>query len=140
MANEAKKENWWDFLLNILKEKKQKGEPLKTLTGVKNEILEVGRDHFVVRSEKRKSLDKRLIHKKRVEYVLKIVIKKGFYDSISAGEYLELMDFDDKSGLKGAHTAIIRGLLVYLPFIKKEGRARIVFSSSDYDKTTWDID
>lgn len=140
-ANFKRKEYWWEFLKEVIKEKYQNGEPLETLSrGVKNEILEVGDDFFIVRSEKRKSLDSRKITKKRVEFVLKVVIKYGYYDSKVAEKYKELLTFNDQSGIWGAHTSIIRGLLIFLPFIKKSGKSGIVFSASDYDKEKWGID
>ncbi len=132
------KEYWWEFLSNVLEQKYQRGEPLITLgRNVKNKILEIGKDYFKVKSEQGKK--DRNITKERVEFVLCVLINRGYFDSKVANEYTELRYLNDKSGEIGAHTSIIRALLVNLPFIEKEKRSRIVFLPAYYDKDKWGI-
>lgn len=136
-----KKERWWELLRDIVKEKYHKGEPLETITGVKNKILEVGEDYFVVKSERGKK--NRKITKERVERVLQMVLKEGYYSVHPKTEDMSpaLRNLNDGSNLRGgAHTSIIRGLLINLPFIIEGGRAtKIVFSPVNYDKAKWGI-
>lgn len=139
---QKEKELWWVFLRDIVKEKHSKGEPLETITGVRNKILEVGEDYFVVKSEQGKK--NRKITKERVKRVLQMALNKGYYSVYPKAEDMsaELLNLNDGSNLKGgAHSSIIRGLLINLPFIKEGGRAtKIVFSLADYDKAKWGIE
>jgi|SRR3972149_1071871 len=140
MEKSGEKEFWWHFLKNdVLKQKYQRGEPLVTLDrNVKNKIFEIGEDYFKVESEQGRKV--RTITQKRVKFVLCEVIKRGYFDSNVAKEYKELRNFNDQSGETGAHTSIIRALLVYLPFVEKEKRSRIIFLPDHYDEAKWGID
>ena len=127
---------WWIFLKDRLKQKKEKGEALLTLDRkVPNKILEIGEDYYKVRSAK--GHKDRKITREKVEYVLRIVIKEGYFDSKVAEKYGELMHLDREFG---ANTSIIRPLLAELPFINHVERSGIAFSAGDFDKDKWGIE
>ena len=138
--NLLKKEYWWEFLKNNLKKKMRNNLPLETITGVKNKILEVGEDFFVVKSERGK--ENRKITKERVEKVLQLVITKGYYDVYVEDMSKEFLTLKDGSNLSGAHTAIIRGLLTELPFVTADEKSaqKIILVRALYEKAKWGIE
>lgn len=134
--NLLNKDYWWEYLKSSLKKKMRNNLPLNTITGVENKILEVGEDHFVVKSVRGK--ENRKITKERVEKVLQLVVSKGYYDVGVEDMSKEFLKLKDGSNLKGAHTAIIRGLLTELPFVTEGERAtKIVFVPALYDQAKW---